>query len=188
MAILPIYLYGQPVLRKKAKPVTAVTPELVATVENMFETMANAQGIGLAANQVGIRERIVVIDVSEMEEGRDIPPLVLLNPVVVGNEGSWIMEEGCLSIPEIRAEVARGEHIRVRYSDLSGENQEIEATGLLGRVLLHEIDHLDGVLFIDYLPADEQKALRGRLNKIARGEAETPYPVSEPTLTSPESK
>ncbi|MDH4070477.1 MAG: peptide deformylase [Ignavibacteria bacterium] len=188
MAIVPIYVYGQPVLRKKAKPVKAITPALVTTVENMFETMRNAQGIGLAGNQVGLLERVIVIDISEMEEGQEVPPLVLVNPEVVATEGSWVMEEGCLSIPEIRAEITRGETVTVRFTDLEGINREIEATGILGRVLLHEIDHLNGILFVDHLETAEQKTLRGRLNKISRGETETPYPISVPTLTTPESR
>jgi peptide deformylase len=104
----------------------------------------------------------------------------MLNPDVLREEGSWVMEEGCLSIPEIREEVERPETIRVRFKDLEFRDHEIEASGILGRVILHEIDHLNGVLFIDRLGAVKRKLLRGRLNKIRRGEFEVSYPVAPP--------
>jgi len=183
MSVLPIYLYGQPVLRKKARPVRAVTAQLLETVDAMFATMRNAHGIGLAANQVGLLERIVVIDISDMEEGQQVPPLVLLNPEVVDEKGKWVMEEGCLSIPEIRADVERADSVLVRYRDIDFDEKEITADGLLGRVLLHEIDHLNGVLFIDRIGADVLKTLKGRLNKVSRGEGEIAYPIiAEPIV------
>ena len=180
MAILPIYIYDQSVLRKKARvvhPEKTGREEIRQLAEDMFETMHQAGGIGLAANQVGSLHRIIVVDVSDMEETSGVPPLALVNPVVVSEEGKWPMEEGCLSIPEIREEVVRAEKIRVRYKDVDFVDREIEASGILGRVLLHEIDHLNGVLFIDYLSPDLKKMLRGRLNKIRHGEIEVNYPV-----------
>jgi peptide deformylase len=178
--LLPIYLYDQSVLRRKAK---TVHPEKVdredirGLADDMFESMRNANGIGLAANQVGSLHRIIVVDVSDVEEAKDIKPIALVNPVVIAEQGLWTIEEGCLSIPDVRAEVERAEHIRVRYKDLDFNDRELEATGLFGRVLLHEIDHLDGVLFIDYLLQADKKLLRGRLNKIRKGEVEVNYPV-----------
>lgn len=177
MEVLPIYLYGQPVLRKKARSVRAVTPEIRESVDAMFATMRNAHGIGLAANQVGLLQRIIVVDISEMEEGAGVPPFALLNPEVVDEEGKWTMEEGCLSIPEIRGDVERAEKIRVRYRDLEFQEMEVTAEGILARVLLHEIDHINGVLFIDRIGATALKALKGRLNKVERGEGEIHYPV-----------
>lgn len=194
MAILPIHIYGHPVLRKKAKPVKQVDERLVQFVDDMFETMRRANGIGLAATQVGSLDRVIVIDISDVEEKKHegvgeaadttpdtVPPelrtLVLLNPEVVSSQGSWKMEEGCLSIPEIRDEVERAETIRVRYKDLELHTQEIEASGLLARVLLHEIDHLNGVLFVDRLGTVKRKLLRGRLNKIEKGQFEVGYPI-----------
>ena len=180
MAILPIYIYDQSVLRKKARvvhPEKIDREELHRLGEDMFETMHLAGGIGLAANQVGSLHRLIVVDVSDMEETQGIPPIALVNPVVVSEEGKWPMEEGCLSIPDIREEVVRAEKIRVRYKDLNLADRELEASGIFARVLLHEIDHLNGVLFIDYLSADVRKLLRGRLNKIRRGEIEVSYPV-----------
>lgn len=200
MAILPIYIYGQPVLRKRAKAVRQVTEELRTFVEDMFETMHHASGIGLAANQVGSLERVIVVDISDVDDkphegvgeaasasslAPDQPKkLVMINPEVLSSSGSWRMEEGCLSIPDIRDEVTRAETIRVRYRDLDFREHELEATGLLGRVILHEIDHLNGILFIDHLGAVKRKLLRGRLNKIQRGEVETRYPVVTAAATA----
>lgn len=174
---MPIYIYDQPVLRKKAKPVRSGDDTLRRLGENMLETMRQANGIGLAANQVGSLQRIIVVDVSGMEGTAEIPPLALVNPEVVHEEGSWVMEEGCLSIPGLREEVRRAEIIRVVYRDLEFREREIEASGILSRVILHEIDHLDGVLFIDRLTAVKRKLLRGRLNKIRRGEVDVTYPI-----------
>jgi peptide deformylase len=184
MAILPIVLYGHPVLREKAQPVTRgeAVGELI---ENMFETMRNAQGIGLAANQVGITKRVIVIDVSELDQCRDMKPLALINPEILGVEGEWEMEEGCLSIPSVRDVVMRPEWVRVRYCDTDFKEHEIEADGILGRVILHEIDHLNGILFIDHLTPGRRKFHKGLLLGIRRGELEIPYPVvgSEEAVT-----
>jgi len=189
LSILPIHTYGQPSLRKKAKPVRAVDDDLVKFVQDMFETMHNAHGIGLAANQVGTLRRVIVIDVSDMgEEYKDEKPLVLLNPQVIQSEGEWTMEEGCLSIPDIRDDVTRAETIRVQFKDLDFKDQEIRADGLLARVILHEIDHLDGVLFIDHLGAVKRKLLTGRLNKIRKGEVEIEYPFVAEGIETPASR
>ncbi|MEW6511768.1 MAG: peptide deformylase [Bacteroidota bacterium] len=177
MSVLPIFLYGQSVLRKKAKPVRQKDEEIVRLAGDMVETMKQANGIGLAANQVGDLRRVIVVDLSAIEETADQPPLALINPEVIENSGSWGMEEGCLSIPGLREEVTRAETIRVRYRDLEFKERTIPASGMLARVLLHEIDHLDGVLFVDHLNAVTRKLLRGRLNKIAKGEVEVEYPI-----------
>jgi len=182
MAQLPLFIYDDPVLRRKAKPVRQVDDDLRKLAADMMETMHLDHGIGLAANQVGSLQRIIVVDVSGMEESPDVPPLVMLNPEVLREEGSWIMEEGCLSIPDIREEVERPELIRVRVKDLDSKDHEIEAAGILSRVILHEIDHLNGVLFIDRLGAMKRKLLRGRLNKIRRGEYDVNYPVATPSV------
>ena len=182
MAQLPLFIYDDPVLRRKAKPVRQVDDDLRKLAADMMETMHLDHGIGLAANQVGSLQRIIVVDVSGMEETPEVPPLVMLNPEVLREEGSWIMEEGCLSIPDIREEVERPELIRVRFKDLDSREHEIEAAGILSRVILHEIDHLNGVLFIDRLGAMKRKLLRGRLNKIRRGEYEVNYPVATPSV------
>ena len=191
LAILPIYTYSQSVLRKKAKPVKKTDGDLAKFVDDMFETMHHANGIGLAANQVGSLQRVIVIDISEMgkdkenspdEEGDEIPPeakvpFVMINPVIIQEVGELTMEEGCLSIPDIREEVKRAEAIQVRYKDVKMSDHEVLADGLLARVILHEIDHINGVLFIDHLSKVKQKLLRGRLNKIRKGEVETSYAI-----------
>ena len=180
MAILPIYTYDQSVLRRKAKPVSPDAVDrkaLLRLTDDMFETMHHANGIGLAANQVGSLDRVVVIDVSDMEETKGLAPFVLLNPVVVVEQGSITMEEGCLSIPEIREDVDRPERVRIRFKDLDFVEREIDGAGILARVLQHEIDHLNGILFIDRIGSEKRKLLRGRLNRIQRGEIEVNYPV-----------
>jgi peptide deformylase len=177
VAILPIYTFDQSVLRKKAKQIKVADDGLVALASDMLETMHQANGIGLAANQVGSLQRIIVVDLSGMEEIKDFVPLVMLNPQVIFEEGQSVLEEGCLSLPDIRDEVERSESIKVHFMNLAFEDKEIEAEGLVARVIQHEIDHLNGVLFIDHLNAVKRKLLRGRLNKIRRGEIEVDYPV-----------
>jgi peptide deformylase len=144
VGILDIRVLGDPILRQATTPVAEVTDELRQLVKDMFATMYHARGIGLAAPQVGRTERITVIDVDEQ-------PLVLENPPVTGASGRAKGEEGCLSIPDIYGDVERPRSVTVRAQDLEGRTFEIEATDLLARCLQHEIDHLDGKLFIDYL-------------------------------------
>lgn len=175
MALLPIYLYGNEVLTKKAKHVTEVSDHDIALIHNMFETMHEANGIGLAANQIGVLKQILVVDISEMEAGKGTKPLVILNPEIVEEEGEVEYEEGCLSIPEIREKVWRPEKIRLRYHDTTMKQMELDAEGLLARVLQHEIDHLNGVLFTDYLSATKRTLLKSKLKKISKGETETSY-------------
>jgi peptide deformylase len=177
MSVLPIYTYGQPVLRKKAKPVRQLDDEARKLVDDMLETVRRANGIGLAANQVGSLRRVIVVDLSETEEGANQPPLVLFNPEIVDESGAWVMEEGCLSIPEIRDEVERPAQVRVKYRDENFREAERLAEGLLARVLQHEIDHLNGILFIDHLSGVKKRLLKGRLNRIQRGEIEVAYPI-----------
>jgi peptide deformylase len=177
MAILPIYTYGAPVLRKKAKPVAAVSDGVIKLIVDMFATMHQAGGIGLAATQVGSLQRVIVIDVSEMEHMEEVKPFAMINPTVVTQEGSWTLEEGCLSIPELRDEVERSEAVTVRFRDANFQEVELSASGILSRVILHEIDHLDGVLFIDHLPKARRKSHDEILKSIQRGEFEVEYPV-----------
>jgi len=144
VSILDIRVLGDPVLRQATTPVQTVNDELRQLVKDMFATMYHARGIGLAAPQVGRTERITVIDVDDQ-------PLVLVNPQVVAASGRGKGEEGCLSIPDIYGDVERPKSVTVRAQDLDGRTFEVEATDLLARCLQHEIDHLDGKLFIDYL-------------------------------------
>ena len=180
MAQLPIYLFGNEVLKKKAHFLNSVSDADITLIQDMFETMHEANGIGLAANQIGVLKQILVVDISDTEAGKGIKPIVVINPEVVDEEGEWEMEEGCLSIPEIRETVTRPEKIRLRYNDISMKEKELVADGLLARVLLHEIDHLNGVLFTDHLSATKRTLLKSRLKKISKGEIETSYEVVVP--------
>jgi peptide deformylase len=144
VAILDIRVLGDPVLRERTDPVASVTDDIRQLVDDLFETMYAAEGIGLAASQVGRRERVAVVDVSES-------PLVLINPEIVSRQGNARDEEGCLSIPDIYGEVERPDNIVLRALNRDAESFEIEATGLLARCIQHEVDHLEGRLFIDYL-------------------------------------
>lgn len=177
MAILPIYLDGTEPLRKKAKPVKELDMNTIALIKDMFDTMHAADGIGLAANQVGVLKRIIVVDISSLEDTKDIKPFALINPEVISKAGKCTMEEGCLSIPSVRAEVVRPDKITVNYKDSNFNEQQIVADGILARVILHEIDHLDGVLFTDYVPKSKLKEYKELLEKIKNGDIEIKYPV-----------
>lgn len=144
MAVLDIRVLGDPILRERTAPTPAVTEDVRVLVENMFETMYAAEGIGLAAPQVGRSERVFVMDVDEN-------PLALINPEILQREGSERAEEGCLSIPEIFGDVERATRVVARAIDLEGKPFEVEMTGLAARCIQHELDHLDGKLFIDYM-------------------------------------
>ncbi len=177
MSVLPIYTYGSPVLRKKARAITTASDDILQLVLDMFETMHKAQGIGLAATQVGSLERVLVIDLSEMEGYEEFKPMTVINPEILARRDSWTMEEGCLSIPDVRGDVERPGSIRLKYRDANFREQELEASGLLGRVILHEIDHLDGVLFVDHMEPGQRSVHEEKLKKIEKGEIEVGYPI-----------
>ena len=180
MANLPIYLYGNDVLKKKAKFLTEVTDADIQLIQDMFETMNNASGVGLAANQVGELKQILVLDISDSEKGEGTKPMALINPEIVEEEGEWEMEEGCLSIPDVREKVKRPEKITVIYNDVNMDEIELEADGMLARVIQHEMDHLNGVLFLDHLSSTKRTLLRSRLKKISNGDVDTTYDVVVP--------
>ncbi len=189
--VLPIFLYGTDVLRAKAKPVTDGDDGIVKLVYDMFETMHKANGIGLAATQVGDLRRVIVIDIADVHENAEgeeedeahptspnLPrTLALINPEILDREGALTVEEGCLSIPDVRGEVERPEKVRVRFLDPNFRPQEILADGLLARVLQHELDHLDGVLFTDHISKARKSLLMPKLRRIKNGDIETSYPV-----------
>ncbi len=177
MAILPIYTYGTKVLRKKAKPVRQVNDEILSLIVNMFDTMRNANGIGLAATQVGQLHRVITIDLSDAEEGKEFKPIVLINPEILAEKGTLKMEEGCLSIPDVRDAVDRPESVTVKFRDANFAEKEVKVSGLLGRVLQHEIDHLNGVLFTDRLTPEQQQTHTDALTKIQQGAMNVDYPV-----------
>jgi len=174
IAVRPILTYGAPVLREKAQPVTEPLDSLRSLVEDMFETMYSEPGIGLAAPQVGVSKRLVVLaEVADDEAGRNVGPrLVLVNPTIHWFSGDRVpYEEGCLSVPEITENVERPRAIRFGFTDLEGNRHEREAEGLLARVVQHEVDHLDGILFIDRLSLIKKQLLRKRLKRLAAGMA-----------------
>jgi peptide deformylase len=158
--------YPDPVLAKKGEPVTEFTPELAQLVEEMFDSMYAAQGIGLAAPQIGISKQITVIDVSFKERPED--KLVLINPEVLDQEGKQLEEEGCLSLPEIRAKVERAAWVKVRAQNELGEFFEVEGEELLARCMLHEIDHLHGILFIDRVSRLKRDLILHRIRKLQK--------------------
>ena len=173
--IRDIRLYGDPVLRRAARPISDISEQVVRLAEDMAETMFAKGGIGLAAPQVGESVSLAVVDLSLGEDHESA--LILVNPNVLGQEGEWVYEEGCLSIPEVRADVVRPQKIGVRFLDIYGNPHEIEAEGMLARVILHEVDHLDGVLFVDRLPFLKRQLLKPKLLRIARGDISPEAPT-----------
>ena len=172
MAILEIYTFPDQILRKKAETVTVFDQELERTVQSMLETMYVSSGIGLAAIQAGILKQIIVIDLKSGEEDESLrEPYVFINPKIVTQSGTTVSEEGCLSVIDFRGEIQRAEKITVEYQDVTGEIQKMEAEEMMSICLQHEIDHLNGVLFIDHLPLLKQKMVKKRLKKLAKVEA-----------------
>ena len=164
MAKLKILEFPDPRLRTKAAPVGAVDDALRVLIGDMFETMYEAPGIGLAATQVDVHKRLLVTDVSTDKS----EPYVLINPEILEKDGVTFTDEGCLSVPGYYEEVQRAEHIRVRFLDRDGDETEMEADGLLAVCIQHEIDHLDGKLFVDYLSEAKRQRIRKKLEKERR--------------------
>ena len=171
MALRDIIILPDKRLRLVSEPVKAVDAELRALVEDMFETMYKAPGVGLAAIQVGVPRRIVTVDTAKKDEEKQ--PQVFLNPEVVwSSDEKGTYEEGCLSIPEFYEEVERPARVKVRYLDLDGSTQEVEADGLLATVLQHEIDHTNGVLFIDHISKLKRDRVIKKFAKAAKRDAD----------------
>jgi peptide deformylase len=176
-----LHLLGSPILRQRAEPVAAVDDAVREIVEDLFETMYAARGVGLAANQIGLARRVAVVDV-----GKETPePLVLINPVIVeqGDETD-VTEEGCLSIPEIFGDIERPLRVVIEALDRNGEPFRLESVGYQARAIQHEIDHLDGVLFLDHLSAVKRGLLLSKWKRLRKGEAGylkevTPEPAGE---------
>ncbi|WP_375055980.1 peptide deformylase [Zobellella sp. DQSA1] len=162
--VLEVLRFPDERLRTVAKPVTEITPALQHIVDDMFETMYAEEGIGLAATQVDIHQRLIVIDVSE---NRD-QPLVLINPEILEQSGSTGIEEGCLSVPGARALVPRAERVKVKAQDRQGQEFELDADDLLAICIQHEMDHLKGKLFVDYLSPLKRQRIRQKLEKLAK--------------------
>ena len=181
MAILPIYTFDHPVLRQETSQIEQDSAGLQKLIKDMLATMRNADGLGLAANQVGKSLALTVIDLSHFEGMEDRDSLVLINPVLTGTHGESVFEEGCLSLPNIREEIVRPEQIGVKFLDRDLKEVEIEADKILARVIQHEIDHLHGKYFIDYLSPFKFSLLRNKLSRMMRGEVETEYPLAPPS-------
>lgn len=165
---LNLRYYGDPILREHADTVTEFDDELRNTAAEMIETMYAEAGIGLAGPQVGLKQRILVALQMADSEDTDADPIVLVNPEVLErSRETWELEEGCLSIPKLNGRVTRPHDVKVRYQDLDGVSHELEASGMFARVLQHEIDHLNGKLFIDYLSPAQKSLIKPRLREIA---------------------
>ena len=179
--ILPVYVYGQPVLRKVAEDITPDYPNLKELIQNMFETMHHADGVGLAAPQIGLPIRVVVVDLDVLSE--DYPEYkgfrkAYINAHILEVSGEEVsMEEGCLSLPGIHESVKRGNKIRVKYLDEDLVEHDEIVEGYLARVMQHEFDHLDGKMFIDHLSPLRRQMIKGKLNAMLKGKAHCTYKV-----------
>ena len=168
MALLTLHTLPSPVLRQKAQPVASVDKRIVKLMHDMLETMYKSHGIGLAANQVGVLERVITLDLSEERDGKNA--LLLANPEIVWSDPDhfFTYKEGCLSVPQNYADVLRPQKIRVRYLDHHNKTQELEAEDLFSQCLQHEIDHLNGVLFIDHLSTLKRNMILRKIEKARR--------------------
>ena len=164
MALRPIHLLSSPALRQRSDPVKSVNEHVRALVQDLFDTMYAAEGIGLAANQVGLAERVAVVHAG------DDPPIVLINPEILQREGAVKGEEGCLSIPDLFGDVDRAQHIVLETTSLESERETHELTDLAARAVQHEIDHLDGVLFLDHLSPLKRRMLLKKWKKLRKGQ------------------
>lgn len=177
--ILPIYGYGYPVLKKKTEPIGPEYPELSQLIENMWETMYEASGVGLAAPQIGLPIRLFVVDtIQTMEEGQEDRGIkkVFINAQKVAEAGDpWAYEEGCLSIPDIRGDVERLPQLRMRYQDENFEEREEVFIGINARVIQHEYDHIDGILFTEHLKPIKKRLIKRKLENIRKGKAKADY-------------
>jgi peptide deformylase len=180
--IYPIVAYGHPVLKKRAKNIEKGEIDVLQLAKDMFETMHAASGIGLAAPQIGKSIRMFIVDSSPMEE-EDLMDFkkVFINPEIIEEEGEeWAFEEGCLSIPTIREDVNRNGKLRIRYFDENWEEKEEEFDGLKARIIQHEYDHIEGILFTDHLSAFKKRLLKGKLSNISKGNVKVDYRMTFP--------
>ena len=188
--ILPIVAYGTPVLRKKAEDIDADYPKLKEILENMFETMYNAHGVGLAAPQVGLGIRIFIVDCTPFSEDEEEDNAhlkgfkkVFINPQITDEDGEeWAFTEGCLSIPDIREDVKRQPNIKIQYFDENFKEHTETYDGLAARVIQHEYDHIEGVLFTDKINPMRRSLLRGRLQDITKGNVRVDYKMKFPAM------
>jgi len=189
--ILPIVSYGSSVLKKTAKEITSDYPNLSELIANMWETMYAANGVGLAAPQIGLSIRVFVIDASSFvdEENMSVKEIetintfkkVFINPNIISEQGNlWDFNEGCLSIPDIREDVSRKEEILINFFDENFEPQKLKLNGLAARVVQHEFDHIEGVLFTDHLSSLKKRLIKNKLSLISKGDITVDYKMSFP--------
>ena len=189
--ILPIVSYGSSVLKKTAKEITSDYPNLSELIANMWETMYAANGVGLAAPQIGLSIRVFVIDASPFvdEEKMSVKEIenintfkkVFINPKIISEEGKlWDFNEGCLSIPDVREDISRKEKISINFFDENFEPQKLKLNGLAARVVQHEFDHIEGVLFTDHLSSLKKRLIKNRLSLISKGDISVDYKMSFP--------
>lgn len=191
--ILPIVAYGDSVLKKKAEPITQDYPELEALITNMFETMYGAYGVGLAAPQIGLPIRLFVVDTEPFADDEDLSKeeqeamknfkQVFINPEILEETGDeWAFNEGCLSIPDVREDVFRKPTVTIKFQDEKFNAHTMTYNGLIARVIQHEYDHIEGVLFTDRLSAFKKRIIKGRLNNISKGNINVDYRMKFPLL------
>lgn len=184
--ILPIVAYGDPVLKCKAKDIEQTYPDLPDLLDNMFETMYNAYGVGLAAPQIGLPIRLFLVDTTPFSEDEELSAeeqsalknfkKVFINPVILEETGDeWSFTEGCLSIPDVREDVSRHSDIKIKYLDEQFNEHIEDYTGLIARVIQHEYDHIEGVLFTDKLSSLKRRLIKGKLSNIAKGKTKAEY-------------
>ena len=184
--ILPIVAYGAPVLKKEALEISNEYPNLDQLIENMWETMYASNGVGLAAPQIGLSIRLFVIDAATFSEDEELDEAevtllktfkkAFINPTIIEEDGPlWEFNEGCLSIPDVREDVSRHERIRIHYWDEQFKEQELVLTGLAARVVQHEYDHIEGILFTDHITSLKRRLLKNRLNSISKGAIQVDY-------------
>ena len=188
--VLPIIAYGDAVLKKKAQDITPDYPELQKVIQNMFDTMHNAKGVGLAAPQIGLSIRLFIVDASayaedqeEEEEKKKLNDFrkIFINPVIVDENGKeWKFNEGCLSIPTIREDVERKPNIRIKYLDENFKPHDEKYDGVRARVLQHEYDHIEGILFIDKINPLRKRLLKRKLTDLTKGFVDVPYRMKFP--------
>ncbi|MDG1711765.1 MAG: peptide deformylase [Flavobacteriaceae bacterium] len=192
--ILPIVAYGAPVLKKEAVEISNEYPNLDQLIENMWETMYASNGVGLAAPQIGLSIRLFVIDAAPFSEDEELDEAevtllktfkkAFINPTIIEEDGPlWEFNEGCLSIPDVREDVSRHERIRIHYWDKQFKEQELVLTGLAARVVQHEYDHIEGILFTDHLTSLKRRLLKNRLNSISKGAIQVDYLMKFPNKT-----
>ena len=191
--ILPIIAYGDPVLRKTGKDITNEYPNLDALLENMFETMYKARGIGLAAPQVGVPIRIFIVDATPFEEDKELTEeeraflstfkQVFINAKIIEETGDeWAFNEGCLSIPDIREDIFRNDTIKIEYLDENFEKYTKKFDGIVARIIQHEYDHIEGILFTDKLSALKKRLIKGKLSNISKGKIKVDYRMRFPDM------